>query len=192
MNQPTERYPELDILRAVAVLAMIGYHACFDLSLYYGYNLSIDTGLFRLFARATATLFLVLTGTCFVISWDRTAPELRRNKYLKRASVVLAGAMIVTLVTWLFDPETFVVFGILHLIGVAVFFQYLIRPLRRWNVLIGALIFSTAMFLPTGNISTPLLLPVGIMNAGFSSVDYYPLLPWLGPILIGMGLGDLL
>ncbi len=190
MEQTAKRYPELDLLRAGAVLAMISYHVCFDLSFYYGYDLSIDAGIFRFFAHATASLFLVLTGICFVISFERTAPEVRLKKYLKRASIVLAGAMTVTLVTWLFDPQTFVVFGILHLIGVAALIQYLVRPLKRWNVLPGVLIFSTALFLPTGNISTPLLLPLGIMNEGFSSVDYYPLLPWLGPIFIGMGIGD--
>lgn len=192
MTQHPERYPELDSLRGAAVLAMIAYHAYFDLSFYYGYDLGMAHPLSAFVARATASLFLLLTGMCFVISFERSAPEVRLKKYLKRAVIILAGAMIVTLVTWFFDPETFVVFGILHLIGVAILMQYLVRPLKRWNVLLGALIFSTALFLPTGNISTPLLLPLGIMNEGFSSVDYYPLLPWLGPILIGMGLGDLL
>lgn len=192
MSQSSERYPELDILRAGAVLAMIAYHACFDLSFYYGYDLGMAHPLSEFVARTTASLFLLLTGICFVISFERTAPEMRLKKYLKRTTIILAGAITVTLVTWIFDPETFVVFGILHLIGVAVVMQYLLRPLKRWNVVLGVLICSTALFLPTGNISTPLLLPFGIMNEGFSSVDYYPLLPWLGPILIGMSLGDLL
>jgi uncharacterized membrane protein len=33
------------------------------------------------------------------------------------------------------------------------------------------------------------LLPFGIHSPGFSSFDYFPLIPWLGVFLIGAGLG---
>lgn len=190
MEQTAKRYPELDLLRGVAVLAMIGYHVCFDLSFYYGYDLGMTGLLSTFFARTTASIFLLLTGICFVISYERTVPAERMMKYLKRAVIVLSGAMIVTLVTWLLDPTTFVVFGILHLIGVATFIQYCVRPLKRWNIGLGTLVCATAFFVPTSSISTSLLLPLGFMPEGFMSVDYYPLLPWLGPIVIGMGIGD--
>ena len=189
---PDKRYQELDALRGIAVLAMIAYHLCFDLALYYGYPLFPESGGLMVFARITASAFLALTGICFVISWERTAPEKRWRKYAKRALIILAGGMIVTVVTFLVDPTTFVIFGILHLIAVATVLQCLVRPLRRWNLLLGFAILSTAFFLPTGEISSAFFLPFGIMQKGFISVDYYPLLPWLGPVLIGMGLGDLL
>lgn len=192
MEQTIKRYPELDFLRGAAVLAMIGYHVCFDLSFYYGFALGITSLTSAIFARTTASLFLVLTGICFVISYERTVPAERMKKYLKRAVIVLSGAMIVSVVTWLLDPATFVVFGILHLIGFATFMQYLVRPLRQWNIVLGTVISATSVYLPTGNVTTTLLLPFGIMHQGFMSVDYYPLLPWLGPIIIGMSIGDLL
>lgn len=192
MTTSNQRYSELDFLRGMAVLAMIAYHLCFDLSLYYGYPIAVETGGLQLFARATATLFLTLVGICFVISWERTEPSLRKTKSVKRAGIIILGGMLVTAVTLIIDPTTFVIFGILHLIGVATLIQYVARPLRRWNLLLGALIFSTAFVFPTSGLSSALLLPFGIMSKGFTSVDYYPLLPWLGPIFIGMGLGDVL
>lgn len=192
MEQTAKRYPELDLLRGMAVLAMIGYHVCFDLSFYYGFNLGMTGLLSASFACTTASLFLLLTGICFVISYERTFPAQRMMKFLRRAAIVLSGGMIVTLVTWLLDPATFVVFGILHLIGVATFIQYYVRPLKRWNILLGALVCAAAFLVPSDTVSTPLFLPLGIMNEGFMSVDYYPLLPWLGPIFIGMGIGDFL
>jgi len=38
----------------------------------------------------------------------------------------------------------------------------------------------------------PLLFPLGILYPGFFSLDYYPLFPWFGFVLTGMGLGYLL
>jgi len=187
-----KRYPELDALRGLAVLAMIAYHLLFDLYLYYGYLIPIESFGSQAYARITACVFLALVGICFVISWERTAPKARLRKYGRRALIILGGALVVTLVTWIIDPPTFVIFGILHLIGIATFVQYLVRPLRKWNILLGLFILSTIFFLPTGELGTPLLLPFGILEKGFTSVDYYPLFPWLGPILIGMGLGDVL
>ena len=34
------------------------------------------------------------------------------------------------------------------------------------------------------------LLPLGIHPATFFSVDYEPIFPWFGVVLIGMGLGE--
>jgi uncharacterized membrane protein len=33
-----------------------------------------------------------------------------------------------------------------------------------------------------------LLAPLGLLGKGFSSADYFPIIPWLGPFLIGVGL----
>lgn len=187
-----KRYPELDALRGLAVLAMIAYHLLFDLSLYYGHPIPIESFGYQLYARVVASVFLALVGICFVISWERTPPKARLKKYAKRAAILFAGGLLVTLVTWIIDPPTFVIFGILHLIAVTTVIQYLVRPLRKWNILLGLLILSTIFFLPTGDLGTPLLLPFGILEKGFTSVDYYPLLPWLGPVLIGMGIADYL
>jgi uncharacterized membrane protein len=111
---------------------------------------------------------------------------------LKRAGLVFGGGIVVTLVTWIIDPATFVIFGILHLIATATLVQWTLRRFGVWNLLIGALVFATAFFLPMGDFGTPLLLPFGILQKGFTSVDYYPLLPWLGPAIMGIGIGDLL
>ncbi len=190
MLMTNRRYPELDLLRGLAVLAMITYHLCFDLSFYYGFDIPITTDVPAALAHSIATVFLILIGICFVISWERTAEKARLRKYAQRALVIFAGAMIVSAVTWLIDPQTFVIFGILHLVAVSTLIQYILRPLKRWNLLLGILIILAAFTLPAHSVTTPLLLPFGIMTKNFMSVDYYPLLPWLGPVLIGMGLGD--
>lgn len=188
MSTEHRRYPELDALRGIAVLLMIAYHLAFDLSFFYG----IDIPLFpnEILARSIAAVFLLLIGICYVISVQRTAPGDRWKKSWKRALLVLAGAAVVSGATWIFDPASFVRFGILHLIGVSALLQPLPCRLRRWNILLGASVLLTLLVLPQSG--SAWLLPFGFMPSGFFSVDYYPLLPWFGVILLGMGIGDVL
>src|SRR3989344_4664048 len=126
---PEKRYPELDALRGIAVWMMVLYHLLFDLAYFYGWQIPIYDGGWRIFARAAAILFLLLVGICFVISWERAsrlavlAPRHDTfwntyKKYLRRGLFIFAGGMVISLVTKIFAGDMYVRFGVLHLIGV--------------------------------------------------------------------------
>jgi len=94
------RYPELDLLRTLAVVMMIVYHAAYDLETLYGWPIDVHGGGWWLLARATLTLFLLLVGVSFAISWDRSGKRYR--KYLRRGLGILACGLLVSFVTYLF------------------------------------------------------------------------------------------
>lgn len=186
------RYPELDALRGVAVLLMVTYHFFFNLSYFYGFDIPVLEGWWMVFARGTASLFLLLVGVCCVISWKCTPPMLRWPRTLRRAGIILTGAILISLITWFVAPRAFIKFGILHLIGVSALIQPFFHRYQQWNLLIGFVAFFTGMRFATLSWSTHLLFPFGITYPGFASLDYYPLLPWFGVILLGMALGKVL
>ena len=53
------------------------------------------------------------------------------------------------------------------------------------------MILIAAYSLPTLNLPSPWLLPLGIATLPFSMADYYPLVPWLGVVYLGIYLGSL-
>jgi len=189
------RYPELDALRGIAVWMMVLYHLLFDLAYFYGWQIPIYDGGWKIFARTAAILFLLLVGVCFVISWERSlravetprwgVSETRQRrvsttiygKYLRRGLFIFGGGMVISLVTKLFAGDMYVRFGVLHLIGFSTLLLPFFTPLKEWNALLGLFIITFYTFTP----STP---PT-------PSLDYFPLLPWLGVILIGMALGHI-
>jgi uncharacterized membrane protein len=187
------RHPELDILRTLAIVLMVVYHGAYDLSAYYAWDIPVTEGGWLMLARVTASLFLLLAGMSLVVAHERArARGLVWKRHLRRSAQVLAAALAVSMATWVVDPETYVRFGILHLIGVGILLLPLFTRLREGNLLVGALVLGAGAWVQTHTIPSSLLLPLGVMYPGFRSVDYFPIFPWFGVMLIGTGLGQLL
>ncbi len=171
------RYPELDLLRTVALSAMILYHTAYDLAAFYGFQIDVLSGGWWLLARSTATLFLLLVGISFVISWDRTPTDQRTRKYWQRGCLLLAVAMMVSLATLVFDASSYVRFGILHLIATSILVLPFFMRFTFWNAPLGVLCILIGQFIPPPH---------------FTTIDHFSPLPWFGVILLGTALGDLL
>jgi uncharacterized membrane protein len=189
------RFREIDTTRGIAILMMILFHTLFDLSFFSIAPVNVSTGFWRWFAIATASLFLLVAGISLVVSHARSAAtctgfELTK-KFLFRGAGIFALGLLVTLATWFYLHEGFVVFGILHLIGVSVILSPLFFRFGKYNILIGLFCIAAGFFI--GHIPGPIwLLPLGIYPASFISVDYTPIIPWFGVVLFGMGTGEFL
>ncbi len=165
---------------------MMSYHLAYDLSDYYGWNINVYSGGWKLLEQSCATLFLLLTGFCFVLSQKRSRSW---KKYFRRGLKILAYGFVVSIATYLFDSETYVRFGILHLIGISTMLLPFFAPLKTLNVIIGMLIITCGAFIRSGTSSSELLLPFGLTPLGFMTIDYFPMLPWFGVVLIGVAMG---
>lgn len=180
-----KRYIELDALRSIAILGMIIYHTAYDLQMFYGWNIDVFSGSWKIIQLATASLFLLLVGV--------TSSFTNRHP-LQRFLRIGAAALLVSIVTFAIDPETYVRFGILHLIAISALLVpvLVLIPARRrvWLIVPGILLLLLGPSIPSLPPSSYLLLPLGVRPEGFISVDYFPLIPWFGVILIGYGIAS--
>lgn len=186
----TSRYFELDLLRSLAVIGMVIYHAAYDLAVFHSFDIPLGTGGWLIFQRAVAIAFLLLVGISFAISETRTDPSKIWRKFLRRGAIVFLCGMLVTLVTYFVDSQTYVRFGVLHLIGLSIILLPFFRKLGNWNLLIALLILLLGKYVHTMHQESGLMIPLGITPARFLTVDYFPLLPWFGVILIGLSIGQ--
>ena len=191
-----ERFWEIDSLRGIAILMMVAFHALFDLS-YAGASTfnAYAAGFLLYFARATATIFLLLVGISLTLSYSRALnmkkPEQKLyRKYLTRGSAIFAWGLVITVMTWIFLRDGFVVWGILHLIGISIIVAYPVVKLRYGNLVLGLCFIALGMYVKNITVTLPWLLWLGITPNNFHSVDYFPLLPWFGVVLIGVFLGN--
>jgi uncharacterized membrane protein len=194
------RFAELDAARGIAILMMIVFHTVFDLYFFKIYPVNVSNGFWRYFAFSTASLFLLIAGVSLSVSHSREvrsggegAPGRVAVKFLARGAGIFAWGLLVTLATWLYLGDGFVIFGILHAIGVSIMLSPLFFRFRSKNILIGVVVMVTGIALAYSGITGPLwLCPVGIHPASFNSVDYTPLFPWFGLVLIGLGTGEMI
>ncbi|MDD5055830.1 MAG: heparan-alpha-glucosaminide N-acetyltransferase [Candidatus Peribacteraceae bacterium] len=193
----TPRFTEIDLLRTMGVVLMIIYHLGYDLSLFFNAPIDPLSGGWKTLQLITANLFLVLVGVSFAVSHDRMMKAGASRftifkKYLRQGCIVLACGMLVTIATALTVGEEFVRFGVLHLIGVSIILLPLFIPLKEWNILTAALIMIIGWWMPFAPIHTSLLLPLGFTPVSFTSIDFFPLIPWFATILIGAAVGNAL
>jgi uncharacterized membrane protein len=185
------RFWEVDLLRGAAVIMMIIFHFAFDLS-YFGLRpLDVYSGAWFFLARSTASLFLLLVGISLVLSASRA--ELQKRNILphliRRGLWIFALGMGVTLVTYFIIGEGFIVFGVLHLIGISIILSIPFLKRQRLSGLLGLLIVVAGWLLQVVELNNPWLRWLGFAPAGFYSLDYFPLIPWWGVVLVGVSLG---
>ena len=190
-----ERYPEIDIARGIAVVMMVLFHIAFDLSFLGIAGIPVSSLPWRAFAMATAALFLLLVGISLSISAGYAKTRLSRSdfilKYLKRGAGIFAIGIGISIVTWILLPGAFIVFGILHLIGLSIALSPLYTGYSWQNLLAGLamILVSPVVAAMRGD---GWLVWLGIHPPAFYSIDYTPVFPWLGVVLIGVGLGAIL
>jgi len=186
------RFWEIDALRGTAVVMMVIFHTVFAMSFLGVEPFDVVHGFWRFFALSTATLFIFIAGVSIAVSSARAArtldPWALALKNLKRGAGIFAVGLGITAVTWIFIPGEFVIFGVLHCIGISIMLSPLFLRLGKVNLAIGALLVALGPVAEA--IPGPLpLLWLGIHPADFASLDYVPLLPWLGVFLLGMSIG---
>jgi uncharacterized membrane protein len=190
-----KRFWEVDSLRGIAIVMMVVFHLLFDLNYFGGFGVSLHSGFWLFFGRATAMIFLFLVGVSLTLSYSRVKGKPEKEvwmKYLKRGVRIFIYGLVITLVTYLFFDQGVIVFGVLHLIGLAIVLSRPFQNLGRVNILLGIAVIIIGLYVQGVMVNHPWLLWLGLMPGGFYTFDYFPILPWFGVVLLGMFSGKLL
>ncbi|ADC66085.1 protein of unknown function DUF1624 [Ferroglobus placidus DSM 10642] len=186
MSAQKLRYVEVDFFRGVALIMMLISNFVTDLQYFAGYN---NFELFwRFFALLTASMFVFISGVSVWLShfrWNYT-------KFFKRFVKLFGLGLMITVFTKLFLKEGTIYFGVLHFLGVA---SILVIPFLRFgekNVLIAPVFFAGKFVVENIHSENLLLLPLGITPPYFFTFDYFPIFPWFGVFLLGVGAASII
>lgn len=185
------RIAVLDVVKGIAIAAMVVYHFSWDLSAYGLVDVDVATDpAWKAFARSIAGTFLLLVGINLVLAGRN---GFRAGPYFRRLAVILAAAALVTIGTFWLDPSTFVFFGILHAIFVASILALPFIGAPLWAILAAAVVFLAGPSLLVSPLfDAPGWYWLGLSAAPPRTVDYVPIFPWFGVVLIGVVAGRLI
>lgn len=191
-----KRYTLLDIIRAVAIINMVFYHAMWDITRIFGVDApwfsSDGASIWQKLIRWT---FILLSGFCWHLS----------KRKLNRALTVLAASVIISGVTAIVMRENAIIFGVLSLIGTGMLLTIPLDTVFRKippavGIAICILLFVLTEHVPHGWIGAGNIrffdLPdalyanlftsfIGFRSENFYSPDYVPLIPWLFVFWLG-------
>lgn len=189
-KKPEGRYFYIDVWRGIAVAMMIVFHVTYDLAHFQYLDIDFDREPFWLnFRILIVTLFLCLVGISLQLA-SRHALNLRR--YFRRLGLLTGAAMLVSIGSYLSFPDSFIYFGVLHFIAVASVLGLLFRKFLWMNLVLGVAIIVFGIQFYAGLFDSPFLYWTGLMSDRPYRVDYVPLLPWFGVVLIGMFLARMI
>jgi len=179
---------ELDALRGLCLVLVVAFHLWYDLVYLFGLIPLRAAGLFRLMNDWGGVAFLVISGVCVTLG----------KHPVRRGLAVFGCGMVISLVTvgmYLLNftgKGIIIYFGVLHCLGVCMLLWPLLKTLPVWALAsMGVILAAVGIYLKFSGVavSFPWLMPLGIPYWGFTSSDYFPLMPNLGYFLIGAFLG---
>lgn len=186
----------LDELRGFAIICMVVYHLMVDLKFMFNVDVPIFfEDWFDIIRDIFVGIFISISG--IVCNYSRNN--------IKRGVQCFFIGMIITFVTAFISPNAPDVFGILHCLGICMMLYGLGQPLFEripafLGIIVNILIFLFTFNFKTGYTgiyglfrtempevlySTSVMFPLGFPGKEFSSLDYFPLFPWLFLFIAG-------
>ena len=185
------RYHLLDALRGLALIGMIIYHFCYDLTEIFQVSLAWFQGTgIHYWQQLNCAVFILISGICVHFS----------RHLLRRGILISLWGGVISVFTAVFIPEEQIILGILSFLGIMMIFCAFLKPLLnhtkkepRFFLAVALLGFYIFYSLPQDYLNFffwQISIPESWHNLGavsnllgfkteqFSSADYFPLLPW--------------
>jgi uncharacterized membrane protein len=183
------RIAAVDAARGGALAGMVVYHLIWDFA---HFGLVAPTAPFapatRALSHVVASAFLALVGVSLALAHPH---GLRRAAFLKRLAMIAGAAALVTAASYAVDAEEPILFGILHCIAVSSLIAALFVAAPPWAAtIVGAAAIAAPFAFASAAFNPPALVWLGLGTAAPYTLDWRPLLPWAGVVLLGLGVAQ--
>ena len=194
------RYIEIDILKGVAVFCMIFFHIFYYANQYGFKELEYDTQLLKIIAKVAQIIFITCVGINLVISKKKSEKKKESKKMyimksIKRIVKLAFFAICMSLFTYFVFGDKYVKFGILHFISLSSLLLFMFVDKEYIiKIIIGILsIFYIIKKMKPYTLQNLLPSPIGFifgLNSNYSSIDHFPIIPWMILMCIGILIGN--
>lgn len=215
MLLPPKRIWELDALRGLLILGVLAVHLYFTVDAFcingvykidpYSYIDASDPFHFWFDWGEDGEIFRAFLPEKFFSAWRHSGVAalfiisgiscLFSRNNLRRGIITLVAAYVISAFTkllaiWTGDPGQFIRFGVLHCYGYCQILYYFLFEKRKnivlWIAAAVSLIVGYYLRYQPVSVGTALLYPFGFHETGVPARDYWPILPMVGWMLLGV------
>ena len=182
----SKRIWELDALRGLALLGMMGIHFVYDLVDLFGVWNWQQPAWYLFFKNNYGAVFFLISG----ISATLGSHPVKRGAQVFLCGFLCTGVTLGMYLLGFAGKGIIIYMGVLQCLGLCMMLWPLFRrcPDRALTAL-GLAMMIAGWYLRTQAYPFWLLTPLGFAPYGFTSSDYFPLLPNLGYFLLGAVVG---
>ena len=182
----SKRIWELDALRGLALLGMMGIHFVYDLVDLFGVWNWQQPAWYLFFKNNYGAVFFLISG----ISATLGSHPVKRGAQVFLCGFLCTGVTLGMYLLGFAGKGIIIYMGVLQCLGLCMMLWPLFRrcPDRGLGAL-GLAMTIAGWYLRTQSFPFWLLTPLGFAPYGFTSSDYFPLLPNFGYFLLGAVVG---
>ena len=169
---------------------MAAFHFCFDLN-HFGVirqNFYTDPT-WTLQRTCIVSMFLFCAGFGQAIAIGQAGPRFP-PAFWRRWAQIAGCALLVTAGSWWMFPRSYITFGVLHCMAVALIVMRLSAGLGGWLWVAGAIAMALPQFVQSAWFDTRATNWIGLVTHKPVTEDYVPLLPWIGIMWWGLAAGQ--
>lgn len=178
----------IDFLRGFAIILMIFFNYSVTLIYFQVVNFSYNFLYWFVFPRLIGGIFIFISGVASYVAYQNLRAKFP-EKYFKRGLKLLLFAALISIFTYVFVPQGTILFGILHFFAFSSFLLPFFIKYDKLNLIAGIAITLIGFYLQLVTFNFPYLFWLGFMPKNFFTFDYFPLLPWLGVLMLGVFFG---
>ena len=182
----SKRIWELDALRGLALLGMMGIHFVYDLVDLFGVWNWQQPAWYLFFKNNYGAVFFLISG----ISVTLGSHPVKRGAQVFLCGFLCTGVTLGMYLLGFAGKGIIIYMGVLQCLGLCMMLWPLFRRCPDWAlVALGLAMMIAGWYLRTQAFPFWLLTPLGFAPYGFTSSDYFPLLPNFGYFLLGAVVG---
>ena len=182
----SKRIWELDALRGLALLGMMGIHLVYDLVDLFGVWNWQQPAWYLFFKNNYGAVFFLISG----ISVTLGSHPVKRGAQVFLCGFLCTGVTLGMYLLGFAGKGILIYMGVLQCLGLCMMLWPLFRRCPdRALVALGLAMMIAGWYLRTQAYPFWLLTPLGFAPYGFTSSDYFPLLPNFGYFLLGAVVG---
>ena len=181
-NSTTRNY-EIDLLRGFAIILMVIFHFSYDLTVFGWANFSTNVDIeWKIFRTVIVSSFLLAVGMSSYLAYQKS---INKMKLAKAVGKLFAVSLLITIGSVFLHPSTWVYFGIIHFITVAL-------PISVFFVRAPyiALVIGTGCIAGywIGILNLHPIWEWSVLHLGIPTrtVDLVSFFPWIGVVLLGV------